>query len=50
MEATQPRPALTTVLLVRVVLTVVVPVAHPGTADTLAVVTVKVERGAGGQL
>ena len=49
-EATQPRPALTAVLLVRVILTVVVPVAHPGAADTLAVVTVKVERGAGGQL
>lgn len=41
--------ALTTVLLVRVILTIVVPVTHPGTADALAVVTVKVKRGAGGQ-
>ena len=42
-------PALTTVLLVRVVLTVVVPVAHPGAADALAIVTVKVKRRAGRQ-
>lgn len=41
--------ALTTVLLVRVILTIVVAVTHPGTADALAVVTVKVKRGAGGQ-
>lgn len=41
--------ALTTVLLVRVILAIVVPVTHPGTADALAVVTVKVKRGAGGQ-
>lgn len=44
-----PLPTLTTVLLIRVVLTVIVPVAHPGAADALAIVTVEVQRGAGGQ-
>lgn len=46
------RPALrvlTTVLLVRVILTVIVPIAYPRAADALAIVTVKVKRGAGGQ-
>lgn len=42
-------PALTTVLLVGVVLAVVVPITHPGAPDALAIVTVEVKRRTGGQ-
>lgn len=43
------RSALTTVLFVRVVLAVVVSVAHPGATDAFAVVAVEVQRRAGGK-
>lgn len=48
-EFAWPFPTLTTVLLIRVIFTVVVPVTHPGASDALAVVTVEVQRGAGRQ-
>ena len=41
--------ALTTVLLVGVVLAVIVPVTHPGAPDALAIVAMEVKRRAGGQ-
>lgn len=49
MEFVWPLPTLTTVLLIRVIFTVIVPVTHPGASDTLAIVTVEVQRGAGRQ-
>jgi len=42
-------PTLTTVLLIGVIFTVIVPITHPGASDALAVVTVEVQRGTGRQ-